>query len=72
MPISVTEVGGSGPSVEEGQYDLSLESVEQVAPKEGTDYSAQILLQWRVEGKENPGRLAVPLPRLRQRQMGHA
>jgi hypothetical protein len=54
MPISVTEVGGSGPSVEEGQYDLSLESVEQVAPKEGTDYSAQILLQWRVEGKENP------------------
>lgn len=53
MPISVTEVGGSGPSLDEGQYDLSLESVEEVAPKEGTDYSPQILLQWRVEGKEN-------------------
>lgn len=53
MPISVTEVGGSGPRIDEGQYDLTLDSVEEVAPKEGTDYSPQILLNWRVEGKED-------------------
>lgn len=50
MGIPVTEVGGAGPRIDEGQYDLTLSLIEDVPDGK---FGAQLKLDWLIEGSED-------------------